>query len=80
MPNPSTKAWQDFSASTALLERESEKIHSCYVNKWIGVYKGNIEAVGETFDEVTALLASKHISPADSLVRFIGQKEMTLIL
>ena len=80
MSDISAQAWRDFSASAARLEKDSEGIHAQYLNKWIGIYKGNIEAVAETFEDVTALLTSKHIPTGDSLVRFIGQKEMTLIL
>ncbi len=80
MADLSAKAWQDFSASADLLERDGVAIHDRYLNKWVGIYKGSIEAVAESFDDVTAALISKHISPSESLVRFIGQKEMTLIL
>lgn len=80
MSDVTAQAWRDFSASAARLELDSASIHERYPNKWVGLYKGNIEAVADTFEGVTALLAGKHIPTADSLVRFIGQKEMTLIL
>lgn len=80
MPNLSEQAWRDFSANAACLEADSAGIHSQYLNKWIGIYKGEVVAVGDTFDEVTHLLESKHIPTTDTLIRFIGQKEMTLIL
>jgi hypothetical protein len=80
MSTLSEQAWRDFSASTALLRSESASIHERYLNKWIGIYKGQIEASGDTFDLVIEGLVDKNISTADSLIRFIGQKEMTLIL
>ena len=76
----SAQAWRDFSANTACLETDSAEIRSRYLNKWIGIYKGQIEAVADTFDGVDAILAAKNIPAGDTLVRFIGQKEMTLIL
>ena len=80
MSDISAQAWRDFSASAARLENDSAEIHGRYLNKWVGIYKGNIEAAADTFDHVTALLTSKNIPISDCLVRFIGQKEMTLIL
>jgi hypothetical protein len=80
MANLSEKAWRDFSANTALFQSERAAIHERYRNKWIGIYKGNIEASGDTFDSVIATLSTKNISTADSLIRFIGEKEITLIL
>jgi hypothetical protein len=80
MPNRSQQAWLDFSASTACLEADSAAIHSRYLNQWVGIYKGKVEAAADTFDGVDAILASKNIPTGDTLVRFIGQKEMTLIL
>jgi hypothetical protein len=80
MADPSPKAWKNFSDSAALLERESEMIHSRYLNKWIGIYKGDIQAVAESFDGVIAALTTQQIPTSESLVRFIGQNEMTLIL
>lgn len=80
MPTLTEQSWRDFSANTALLEKDSTAIHSRYLNKWIGIYKGHIEAVADSFDGVADILASKDIPAAHTLVRFIGQKEMTLIL
>jgi hypothetical protein len=80
MANSSSKAWKEFSESAALLERDSETIHDRYRDKWIGIYKGHIEAVADTFDSAIKELARKRIPTTESLVRFIGQKEMTLIL
>ena len=80
MTNPSPQAWRDFSANTACLEKDSADIHTRYLNKWIGIYKGQIEAVADTFDGAIELLSRKNIPTAEALVRFIGQKEMTLIL
>jgi hypothetical protein len=80
MPTLPEQAWRDFLANAIRLETDREGIHSRYLNKWIGLYKGEIEAVADTFDGVDALLASKNIPTGDALVRFIGQKEMTLIL
>jgi hypothetical protein len=80
MPAVSEQAWRDFSANSASFEARSAEIHSRYLNKWVGLYKGHVEAVADSFDEVDHLLASKGIPTQDSLVRFIGQKEMTLIL
>jgi len=80
MLNISEQAWRDFSANTARLEAERAEIHARYQNKWIGLYKGQIEAAADTFDGIDAILASKNIPTGDTLVRFIGQKEMTLIL
>jgi hypothetical protein len=71
---------QNFSASVQKLASDSEHIHKVYQNKWIGIYRGNVEAVADSFDAVTAALAAKRIPGAETLVRFIGQKEMTLIL
>jgi hypothetical protein len=80
MPTLPEQAWRDFSANAACLEADSAGIHTRYLNKWIGIYKGQIEAVADTFDGVADVLSSKHIPAAETLVRFIGQKEMTLIL
>jgi len=55
-------------------------IHRRYLNKWIGIYKGDIQAVAESFDGVIAALTTQQIPTSESLVRFIGQNEMTLIL
>jgi hypothetical protein len=74
------QAWSDFSASAAWLEAASAEIQARYLNKWIGVYKSQIEAVADTFDGVDGILAAKNIPSGHALVRFIGQKEMTLIL
>ena len=80
MPAVSEQAWRDFSANATSLEVARESIHAQYLNKWIGVYKGQIEAVADSFAGVTEISITKHIPTTDSLVRFIGQKEMTLIL
>jgi hypothetical protein len=76
----SEQAWRDFSANTASLEADSASIHSKYLNKWIGLYKGEIVAVADSFDDVDAILARTDVPIGDTLIRFIGQKEMTLIL
>jgi hypothetical protein len=76
----SEQAWRDFSANTACLETDSAEIHSRYTNKWIAIYRGQIEAVADSFDGVDAILSAKMIPSENTLVRFIGQKEMTLIL
>jgi hypothetical protein len=76
----SAQAWRDFSANTARLETDSAAIHARFRDKWIGIYKGQVEAVSDTFDGVDAILAAKNIPAGDALVRFIGHKEMTLIL
>lgn len=80
MPNVSEQAWRDFSANAACLEADSAGIHTRYLDKWIGIYKGEVVAVGNAFDDVTRELESKHIPTTETLIRFIGQKEMTLIL
>lgn len=80
MSRPSQQAWRDFSANSACLEARSADIHSRYQNKWIGIYKGQIESVADSFDEAAAELTNKNIPLSEALVRFIGQKEMTLIL
>jgi hypothetical protein len=80
MADPSTRAWEDFASSAALLERDSETIHNRYKDKWIGIYKGQIEAVADSFDAAVKELATKNIPTSQSLVRFIGQNELTLIL
>jgi hypothetical protein len=76
----SEQAWREFSANTACLEADSASIHAKYLNKWIGLYKGEIVAVADSFDDVDAILTGKGVPTGDALVRFIGQKEMTLIL
>lgn len=78
--HPSAKAWQGFSDSATLLEREAKLIHTKYVNKWIGIYAGEVQASGESFEDVIAALGQKKIPVTESLVRFIGQEEPTLIL
>jgi hypothetical protein len=80
MPDLSEKAWIDFSASAAWLQAETERIHREYLNKWIGVYKSRVEADADSFDGVMEVLAAKNISAAETLIRFIGQKELTLVL
>ena len=80
MSEITAQEWRDFSANTSVLEQQNAEIHSRYLNKWIGLYKGRIEAVADTFDGVETILSNKQIPFQDSLVRFIGQKEMTLIL
>ena len=80
MPDLSEQSWIDFSASAAWLQAEASRIHREYLNRWIGVYKGRIEADADSFDGVMEILAAKDISAAETLIRFIGQKEMTLVL
>lgn len=77
---PSGRAMREFSTSVNRLIEDDEKLHEQYRDKWIAIYKGNIEAVSDTFEGVTADLVGKDIPTADALVRFMGQKEMTLIL
>ena len=78
--HPSAKAWQSFSDSAALLEREAKMIHEKYLNKWIGIYAGQVQVSGESFEDVVSELNKKEIPVSESLVRFIGQEEPTLIL
>jgi hypothetical protein len=77
---PPTTAIRGFSSSVARLFSETERLHRDFSNKWVAIYQGNIEASADSFDGLALELDSRQIPSADTLVRFIGQQEMTLIL
>jgi hypothetical protein len=80
MAAPSSKAWANFLASVTLLETCIESIRSHHTNKWVGIYKGEVEVVADSFEDVISELTKKKMPPSESIVRFMGQCEPTLIL
>ena len=74
------QSWRDFSASTKTLAENNVEFHKKYSNKWIALYKGKVEIVADSFDELMVELAARKMPSNQALVRFVGEKEMTLIL
>ena len=74
------QSWRDFAASARSLADNSVEFHEKYANKWVALYKGKVEVVGDSFDEIMSELRVRKIPSNKALVRFVGEKEMTLIL
>jgi hypothetical protein len=71
-----SNAIRSFSASAAAISGSLDQ----YKEKWVGVYNGQIEAVADSFDQLTAAIQTKHIPANETLIKYVGLKEMTLIL
>jgi ribosomal protein L22 len=69
-------AIRGYSANSAVLSHDTEQ----YKEKWVGVYRGRVAVVADSFEGVTSELQAKNIKPNEALIRFVGAKEMTLIL
>lgn len=71
---------QEFTDSAQLFSSGNPQLIDKYENKWIGVFKGRVEAVANTLQEVEEKIARKHIPVHDSIIRHIDRNEKTLIL
>jgi hypothetical protein len=80
MAGPSSEAWANFLSSSALLETCIEAIRYHHMNKWVVIYKGEVEVVADSFDDAINELAKRKIPASESIIRFMGQCEPNLIL
>ena len=69
-----------FSVSARVLESDWTRLIEEYENKWIGVYNGKVEAVGESLEDVTNQIERKAIPISQTNVRRIDREEKTLVL
>lgn len=73
------RGFRDFSASARRLATTRSKSEA-YKDQWVAVYKGRIEAVAKSLPELNCQIQEKQIPASETLVRFLGRQEMTLIL
>src|SRR6266567_8004108 len=74
------RSLRDFSASAQLFSSDMPRMIDQFESKWIGVFKGRIEAVADTLDDVAAQIESKSIPIEETIVRFVDREEKPLIL
>ena len=74
------RAFKGFSESARLFSSDQPRLIDEYENKWIGVYKGRVEAVADTLKALTQKIGSKNIPMSETMVRRIDREEKTLIL
>ena len=73
-------ALNSFSASARIFSSDRPRLVDEYENKWIGVYDGKVEAVGESLEDVTSQIERKAIPISQTIVRRIDRDEKTLVL
>jgi hypothetical protein len=73
-------ALSSFSASARIFSSDLPRLVDEYENKWIGVYNGKVEAVGESLEDVTNQIERKAIPISQTIVRRIDRVEKTLVL
>jgi hypothetical protein len=73
-------ALQAFSQSAQILSSSEPRMTDQYKNKWVGVYRGKIEAVGSSLEELTHQIQSKHIPLGEAIITHIGKEEKVFIL
>jgi hypothetical protein len=73
------KKFREFSASTHYLSKAA-RMRGTYDNKWIAIYNGQVKAVADTLDELTDKVEKLDIPSGETLMRYVGEQEMTLIL
>jgi len=73
-------ALQEFSQSARILSSSEPEITDRYKDRWICVYRGKIEAVGNSLEELTRRVESKHIPLGEVAIRHLGNDEKVLIV
>lgn len=73
------KKFRAFSASTHFLTKAA-RMRGTYDDKWIAIHNGQVKAVADTLDELTEKVEKLHIPSGETLMRYVGKQEMTLIL
>ncbi len=70
----------EFRAAAAVLSSSHPRLVDEYAEQWVGVYRGRVEASGDTVGALMRQLASKNIPTDKVLVRYIDRTQRTMIL
>ena len=73
-------ALREFSRSAEVFSSNRPRLIDKYENKWIGVYKGKVEAVADSLEDLTRQIDAKDIPSTETIVRHIDREERTFIL
>jgi Family of unknown function (DUF5678) len=79
-PSEIHQALRAFSANAAAFTMTKEETLEKYRNKWIAIYKGNVSAVADTLEELSAKIAKQNIPSSEALFRHINPKDKVFIL
>ena len=71
---------RSFSVSAQVFSCNRQALIDQYENKWIAVYRGQVEAVADSLEGVTREIEAKGIPPGETVVRHVDREEKTFIL
>lgn len=79
-PTDISKALRNFSASASSFCLTKEEALEKYKDKWIAIYKGEVQAVADDLAQLAQDVAAKHIPASETLFRHIDPKDKVFIL
>lgn len=75
-----SSALRNFSASAASFSLTKEQALEKYKDKWIAIYRGEVQAVADDLAQLAQDVAAKQIPASETLFRHIDPKDKVFIL
>lgn len=79
-PHKIDQELSQFRETSRLLSPQAPRMIEQYPDKWVALYDQEVQAVGDSMDEVLAQIDRKELPRHRVIVRFIAQNPRTMIL
>ena len=67
---------KQYRSDSEYFEQNREALLQKYAEKWVALYKGEVQAVSGDAKNLVRIIGRKHLSPGEVVIRFLSSEEI----